>query len=124
VVPDVIVETHFGERARLGRAIGVLAKATQDFKNDHLLSIAISEQTGVVIKDGKAEVVGLGTVEFMQKTPESKIIRNKGEPLVFTDIKNDVLVEGWTYDLIKRSVDLSAMPSTAKKVDGYKNVVP
>lgn len=120
VVPNTIIETHFGERARLGRSIGVLAKATEDFKNNNLLSVAISEQTGVVIKDGKAEVIGHGTVEFLQKTPESKIIRKKGEPLVFTDIKNDVLVEGWKYDLKKRSVDLTSIPPTVQKVDGFK----
>lgn len=126
IVPDAIVETHYGERARLGRALGVHAKASEDYKRHDLLTIAISEQTGVAISNGKAKVYGNGTVEFLQQTPETKSIRRPGSPLVYTDIRNDVLIEGWTFDLKRKLPDLDRLPSDAtalsltKKCGSYK----
>ncbi len=75
IVPDAIIETHYGERARLGRTVGAHAKASEDFNRKDLLSIAVSEHTGIAISNGKARVYGNGTVEFIQQTADTKNIR-------------------------------------------------
>lgn len=114
IVPDVIIDTHYGERARLGRALAVHAKASEDYNRKDLLTIAVSEQTGVAISNGKAEVYGHGTVEFIQQTPETKSIRNSGEPLVYTNLRNDVLTEGWIFDIQNKRPDMEKIPVGTK----------
>lgn len=117
IVPDAIIETHYGERARLGRTVGAHAKASEDFKRKDLLSIAVSEQTGIAISNGKAQVYGNGTVEFIQQTPETKSIRQSGSPLIYTDLRNDVLTEGWVFDMKTKTPDLTSRPSDSQAVD-------
>lgn len=113
IVPGAVIETHYGERARLGRILGAHAKASEDYKNKNLLAIAVSEQTGIAISNGQAKVYGNGTVEFIQQTPDTKNIRIEGSPLVYTDLRNDVLTEGWTFDMKTKTPILTHTPSDA-----------
>lgn len=116
IVPNTYIDTHCGERARLGRLLGVHAKATEDSKNNKILGVCLSEQTGVAIANGKADVYGKGTVDFIQQTPDTKRIRRKGQPLVYTDIRDDVLTEGWSYDMNQMLPDTNHLPHNAMKI--------
>lgn len=116
LVPGVIVDTHCGERGRLGRILAVQAKAVEDYKDKKIMGICLEEKTGLVIKNGKAEVFGTGTVHFTQETEETKSIRTPGKPLVYTDIRNDALTEGWIFDLEKRKPDLKHKPKGTKDI--------
>lgn len=102
VVPGTIIDTHVGERARLGRLLGVHAKAVEDSGDRTLLAIGVEERTGIVIQDGKAHVYGTGSVQFIQRTPETASIRRPGQPLIYTDVRLDALTEGWVFDLKTR----------------------
>ncbi len=99
VVPNVIIDTHFGERGRLGRTIGILAKAIDDSKIKLLFAIGIDRKTGVAIQNGIAEVIGEEAVSFIRPTEKSVIKRETNSPLIFTDLKIDHLTEGWKFDL-------------------------
>lgn len=116
LVPHAIIDTHVGERARLGRMLGVHAKAVEDSGDHSLLMIGIEEKTGIAIKDGKAQVYGTGTVQFIQQTPETQMVRKPGHPLVYTNMRDDILTDGWTYDLNQRQPDLSHLPPSAQAV--------
>lgn len=116
LVPGVIVDTHCGERARLGRILAVQAKAIEDYKDDKIVGICLEEKTGLVVKDGKAEVFGTGVVHFTQETEDTKVIREPGKALVYTDIRNDALTQGWTFDLNTRLPDLKKKPESTKSI--------
>lgn len=114
MVPGTIVDTHCGERGRIGRILGVKAKATEEYKDKNILVICLEERTGVAISKNRAQVYGTNAVHFLQETPETKVIREKGKPLVYTEIRDDMLTDGWHYDLEKKSPDLSKLPAGAQ----------
>lgn len=110
LMSGVIVDTHCGERARLGRILGVHAKIVDDFKDHNVLSICLEERTGIAISKNIAQIYGTNAVHFIQETPDTKMIRIKGKPLVYTDLRDDMLTHGWEYDLTKKLPILEKMP--------------
>lgn len=96
------VDTHFTERARLGRMLGVMARAVTDHRRPHVLGIGIAERTGLVIEGGVARVVGQQSVWFVEPAPGAVVWRVPGRPLAFAPLTAHVLVDGWTYDLATR----------------------
>jgi cyanophycinase len=56
LTPGIVFDTHFSERGRLSR---LFAMAAQDNRKT---GIGLDENTAIVLKAGKAEVVGSGTV--------------------------------------------------------------
>lgn len=115
-VPGVLADTHCGERARVGRLMAVMAKATEDFKDNKIVSVCLEEKTGIAVSNGKAQVFGTGSVHFLTETAETKKERVPGKPLSYTDVRDDALTEGWTYDLHKRFPDLKNVPKNAKVI--------
>ncbi len=110
VVPGVFVDTHFTTRARLGRLIGVHGKTVQDYRTPALVSMGIEERTGLVIRGSVAQVMGVGSVDFIQQTPRSVLHREPGRPLVYTDLRDDILTDGGYYDLAARMPDTTRLP--------------
>lgn len=100
-LPDTLVDTHFVTRARLGRLAGALARVVED-EGTRPLGIGLDEQTCITVRDGVAEVSGVGSVTFLQPGAEAPV-RVPGEPLIWADLPLDRLVEGWSYDLIRRA---------------------
>ena len=110
-VSDVIIDSHFTERGRLGRLAGVLAKAQEDYSRTDLLGIGIEATTGLIITGTTAEVFGTGSVSFLRATSGSEVIRTPGKPLYFTDLRLDRLTEGWSYDLSAQLPITSTRPA-------------
>ncbi|MDP1859310.1 MAG: Type 1 glutamine amidotransferase-like domain-containing protein [Gemmatimonadaceae bacterium] len=110
VISGVFIDSHVTERARLGRMLGVLARAHEDAGLDTLLGVGIESHSGLVIRNGIGEVRGAGSVNFVQQTPATVRRRVNGHPLVYTQLRVDRLTEGWRYDLPHRSPVLSALP--------------
>ena len=115
-VPGVLADTHCGERGRVGRLMAVMAKATEDFQDNKIVSVCLEEKTGVAITNGKAQVFGTGSVHFLTETEDTKKERVRGKPLSYTDVRDDALTEGWTYDFKSRSPDVKNIPKSAKVI--------
>lgn len=98
----VHVDTHFTERARLGRMLGVMARAATDHRRAKTLGIGISERTGLVIEGRRARVIGLQSVWFVEGAPGVQVARPAGKPLAFGPLTAHVLVDGWEFDLATR----------------------
>lgn len=124
-LPGMFVDTHFTERGRLGRLLGVLAKATGDTGDDAILAIGVEAQTGVVIRQDTATVIGEASVDFVQETGETDRRRDAGVPLTYTHLRLDRLVDGWQYRLSARRPVLGPLPPGAEPVvypgDGLPN---
>jgi len=125
IVGGVYVDTHATERGRLGRVLGVLAKATDDTGDSEILAVAIEAQTGVVLRNDTALVVGEGAVEFVHQTPDTRRHRDAGRPLVYTDLHLDRLADGWRYVVSARRPVLDPLPPDTEPVvysgDGAAN---
>lgn len=118
VVPNVLIDAHETSRGRLGRLAGLLGKAVQDSGSRELLAIGLDERTGIALIGTQAEVIGQGAVELLQQTPSSQLRREKGRPLVYSDLRLDRLTDGWRFDLSTR------LPDTAQLPGGVSLVVP
>lgn len=103
VVGGTTIDTHFTERGRLGRMLGVMARAATDHRRSAVLGVGIAEKTGLVVDGAQARVVGDGAVTFVHPTASSRVWRQPGRPLAYTALAMDVLCEGWTYDLARRA---------------------
>ncbi|WP_287129363.1 cyanophycinase [Candidatus Cyanaurora vandensis] len=116
LIPGVVLDTHYTERGRLGRTVGLLGKASQDYNLSGLLAVGVSEKTGLVITGNTAEVLGVGGVDFIQPTGNTTLRRDVGHPLYYTHLRLDRLTEGWRYDLSTRTPDTLNRPSSSLRV--------
>lgn len=109
-----VIDTHFTERGRLARLLGIMAKASEDNAQPGLLGIGLSDQTGLWIAGDTAQVLGVGSVAFLQQTPASVVHRPVGAPLYMSDLRADLLTEGWSFRLADKTV--SGQPADAQTV--------
>lgn len=115
-LPGFVVDTHFTQRARLGRLAGVMARAMEDEGLDTLMGVGCEEQTGVWIADGVATVVGVGAVSLLRADGSSLPQRAEGTPLTWAELPFDRLTDGWRFDVTTGEVDTGAPPEGAEAV--------
>ena len=125
-VPGVLIETHYTQRARMARLLGVLARAIADSGNHNILGIGLDQKTGLAIQNGVAEVIGAGEVAFFKESSDTLLRRDVGRPLFYTNLVLDRLTAGWKYSLSLRAPITSPLPNGAVAVtypgDGAANV--
>ena len=94
-----LVDTHFVERARLGRLAGALARAVDEGQAEAPLGIGIEVQTGLWIHQGRAEVIGEGSVTLLHTDGAPAPTRDCGAPLDWRGLGLDRLIEGLGFEL-------------------------
>ncbi len=124
-IPGVLIETHYTQRARMARLLGIMARAVQDSGNRNLLGIGLDQKTGLAIQNGIAEVIGTGEVAFFKEASDALLRRDAGRPLFYTNLVLDRLTAGWKYSLSQRTPIISPLPSGVTAVsytgDGAAN---
>jgi cyanophycinase len=96
---DVVIDSHFAERGRLGRLLGAVAQ------NPRNLGLGIDEDTALVVQGYTLRVIGKGAVyvidgsaiSFASVTEE----RPEGIGSIY-DVKLHILAHGASYDLQQR----------------------
>lgn len=116
LLPGFFVDTHFTERGRLGRTIGVLAKAMEDAGRSDLRAIGLEQKTGVVIRQDTLHVYGTGEVSLISPTSDTQIRRTAKRPLWAANLRLDRLTHGWKYVLS------SGSPVTLPLPDGMTDL--
>lgn len=96
LLPGALVDTHFTERGRLGRLLGLVALAREQGAPETLLGIGLEQQTGIVLRDGVATVHGVGGVSLLRG---GRFVREAGAPLRATGVALEVLTEGGAFEL-------------------------
>jgi len=99
LIEGVVVDTHFAERGRIGRLLGVVAQ------NPRNLGIGIDEDTAILVKDGHFKVMGDGAVYVADGSSVnySSLSEDKPEGIVsIFNVKLHVLKEDDTFDLRER----------------------
>ncbi len=114
LTPNVLFDTHFTERARIGRLAVYLARLRAEHRR-LVLGVGVDARTALCIgPDGEAEVFGTGAVCLMHLTPDSRhtIEPAKGTwptPPAVTDIEVRQLVAGQKLNIRDLSTALTKL---------------
>jgi cyanophycinase len=112
-LPGVVIDQHFAQRGRLGRLLSAVAQ------QPHLLGLGIDENTGIVVSDGKLEVVGEGAVTVIDLgtvTHNNLDKLLKDENLALCDVKLHILPEGYRFNLESRRPIVKVAASRADQM--------
>jgi cyanophycinase len=121
-VPNTLVDTHYTARGRMGRLLGIMGKAAEDFQDHGFISIGLEERTGVAIQDQTARVLGTGEVSFLQETAQTILGRTPGAPLQYSFLRLDRLTHGWSFDLQSKQPSLKTAPKDTQAVAPQKTI--
>ena len=97
---NLITDSHFAKRDRMGRTLGFLARIVQDGWSASPREVAIDEKSAVLVEpDGKARVVGSGKgAYFLRPTRQPEVCRDR-QPLTFRDVGVYRVPAGGHFDL-------------------------
>src|SRR5579863_1726197 len=97
---NLITDSHFAKRDRMGRSLGFLARIIKDGWSLSPREIAIDEKSAVLVeKDGKAIVVGSGKGAYFLRPTKVPVICKKGSPLTFRSVSAYRVKTGGHFDL-------------------------
>lgn len=97
---NLLTDSHFAKRDRMGRSLGFLARITQDGWSNTPREIAIDEKSAVLVEpDGKGTVVGNGKGAYFLRPTEKPKTCGRGEPLTFQQISVYRVPAGGHFDL-------------------------
>ena len=84
---NLITDSHFAKRDRMGRSLGFLARIMKDQWSSSPREIAIDEKSAVLVDaDGKSTVVGSGKGAYFVRPTRPPEICDAGAPLTFREI--------------------------------------
>jgi cyanophycinase len=96
---NVITDTHFAARDRMGRTLVFMARILQDGQAREIRDIAVDERTSVLLEpDGRATVVGAGHAYFLQSTQWPEVCK-ADTPLTFHGVAARSLSAGQHFDV-------------------------
>lgn len=99
LLKDVITDTHFSARDRMGRTLIFMARILKDGEARRVRDIAVDERTAVLLEaDGKATVAGAGSAYFLQAAGSPEVCKPE-TPLTFRAIAVRALRAGEQFDI-------------------------
>ena len=97
---NLITDSHFAKRDRMGRTLGFLARLMKDGWSSSPREIAIDEKSAVLVEaDGKGTVVGTGRGAYFLRPTQAPEICEKGVALTFRNIGVYRVKSGGHFDL-------------------------
>ena len=98
-----VIDTHFSQRRRLQRLFMVIAR------NGDLMGLGIDEDTAMVVRGHLAEVVGHGSVTFVDgrgvRFDNADEVRRDGVPLTLSYLRVGIVGAGYTLNLRERELE-------------------
>lgn len=96
---DVITDTHFVTRNRMGRLLVFMARIMASANPKQIKGLGIDEQTAVLLEpDGRASVVGKGAAYFLRAAAPASLLK-AGAPLSMHGISVQKVTSGGRFDL-------------------------
>lgn len=115
LVPNVLFDTHFIERGRHGRLIGMIYNRHFNIGRD-IIGAGIDDRTAICVSpDGTGEVMGSGAVTIYYKDNLTKYAPFTSGKYTIENLKSHILTRGWKFNFITKQV--SFIPSSAKDFD-------
>jgi len=101
ILRNILTDTHFKARDRMGRTIAFLARIVRDGWSADPRAIAVDEKTAVLVEgDGRASVVGSSAAYFL-RVDEAPRVCHPETPLTFHNISVYRLRAGGQFDISK-----------------------
>lgn len=96
---NVITDSHFAKRDRMGRSLGFLARLMKDGWSSSPREVAIDEKSAVLVEaDGKATIVGAGRGAYFLRPAKPAEVCEKGTPLTFQNVSVYRVPAGGHFD--------------------------
>lgn len=98
-----VIDTHFSRRGRLQRLFRQVAE------NPELLGLGIDEDTAMVVRGHLGEVVGRGSVVFVDGRGvrfDNAEEMKRGAPLTLSHLRVGIVGAGYTFNLRERELEL------------------
>lgn len=97
---NLITDSHFAKRDRMGRTLGFLARIMKDGWSSSPREVAIDEKSSMLVEaDGKGTIVGTGKGVYFMRPTKAPEVCEKGEPLTFHGISVYRVAAGGHFDL-------------------------
>ncbi len=97
---NMLTDSHFAKRDRMGRTLGFLARIIQDGQSKSPHEVAIDEKSAVLVElDGKGTVVGNGKGAYFLAPTQPPDVCKSGQPLTFHKIAVYRVPTGGHFDL-------------------------
>jgi len=100
---SALIDTHFSKRGRLQRLFRRVAE------NPELMGLGIDEDTALVVRGHVAEVVGNGSVYFVDGRGvrfDNAEEAQKGAPLTLSYLRVGIVGAGYPFDLRERELEV------------------
>jgi cyanophycinase len=98
LIPQALIDMHFGERGRLPRLLSGVAMAPEH------LGIGLDENTGVLVEDNGMEVLGTGVATVVD-AEDATVVHPAGEydPITLFGVRLHLLPHGCLFDFRTRA---------------------
>lgn len=120
---DVITDTHFSQRDRMGRLFAFMARLRQDNNTARILGIGVSENTAIFLdRTGRGVVDGSGAayvIEERTDTQRTQVL--PGQPLVYRNLQRTKLTAGQFFDFVTSTHNGTSL---VLSVDGRNATTP
>jgi cyanophycinase len=97
---DIVTDTHFAQRDRMGRLFAFMARLRQDSLTARIIGLGIDENTSMFIdRNGFATVDGSSAayvVEERTDTARTQVV--SGQPLIYRNLQRTKLTAGQTFN--------------------------
>ena len=98
---NLLTDSHFAKRDRMGRTLGFLARIMQDGWSTSPREVAIDEKSAVLLEpDGKGAIVGSGKGAYFLRPTRKPEVCKKGQPLTFRKVAVYRAPTGAHFDLV------------------------
>ncbi|MFZ3339876.1 MAG: cyanophycinase [Terriglobales bacterium] len=99
---NLLTDSHFAKRDRMGRTLGFLARIMQDGWSKSPREVAVDEKSAVLVEpDGKGTIVGNGKGAYFLRPTRRPDVCKKGQPLTFRKINVYRAAAGAHFDLVR-----------------------
>ena len=127
LLQNVLTDSHFAKRDRMGRSLGFLARISRDGWSAHPREIAIDEKSAVLIEaDGTANIIGPGKGAYFISVASPPEQCRAGVPLTMRGIRvthvpnhRSFHLKSWTAvqgDIYTLSVEAGVIESTRPQI--------
>ncbi|MDX1973964.1 MAG: cyanophycinase [Candidatus Sumerlaeia bacterium] len=100
---DVITDTHFYQRDRMGRTMAFMARLRQDGRTPTITAITCDERASIFIdrnRVGTVDTTGGNFVYVLNETAStSRVQVVSGRPLIYNNVRRTKLTTGQTFNL-------------------------
>lgn len=120
---DVITDTHFAQRDRMGRLFAFMARLRNDGTTARIIGLGIDENTSLFLDRNGRGIVDGGNAAYVveERTDTARTQVLSGAPLIYRNLQRTKLVAGQTFDF---ATGVTTGTGSVLSVDGRNATAP